>query len=147
MFEYESEILTLLRENEDSSLLEKVKQCKEVFVAYKEVKMMCSEQICKIFVIASTTLLLLGIFSMQVKVSPIGIGFLAFGGIGMIFSLTLFFVCKIDAENWLDLLSEKDIEELNQFIEKECIQIVEKDEIVYLSRKKRTVEKMNSIDF
>ena len=140
MFEYESEILTALRDSEDDSLLERVKSCRDLFDAYQNVKVMCNEQICRIFVIVSGILLLLGIFSIQMRISPIGLGFLTFGGIGMLCSIVLFFVYKVDVDNWLDFLMIDDVERLNKIIVKENIEIVDKEEIVYLKRKKRVVK-------
>ena len=140
MFEYEWEILAVLRENENPLLLEKVKRYKAMFMTYQEVKKICSGKVFKIFMLLSSTYLVLGFLAMQERISPIGVGGFLFGVIGMTFSITLCLIDDVKVDIWLDLLSERDIQALNQIIKKEHIQIIEKEEKVYLNRKKRKVE-------
>lgn len=140
MFEYEWEILAVLRENENPVLLEKVNRCKEVFATYQEVKKICNGKVCKILIVLSSVYLVLGFLAMQERISPIGLGSFVFGAFGMILSIMLCLIDEVKIDIWLDLLSDDDIKELNQILKKEHIQIIEKEEIVYLKRKKRVAK-------
>lgn len=138
MFEYEDEFLAVIHEN--GYLREKIEERRSLYQEYLKVKGIVTPELMKIFIAVTTLIIALLIFTCQIGLYPLSICLLGVSGFLVWFTWNVYNrIFNSDVESWLDMIKDKDVDEINEFLYASGLKITMRDEKVCFGEHKKII--------
>lgn len=145
MFQHEDAFLAAIQEN--GYLTEKIEERRNLYQEYLKIKGMVTPELMKIFVAVTTLIIALVIFTFQMKLYPLSICLLGVSGLLVWFTWNVYNrIFSSDVESWLDMIKDKDVGEINEFIYASGLKIIMRDEKVCFGEHKKIISLDNQED-
>lgn len=149
MFEYESEIITAIRESQEPALESIIKETKEVYNLCNEIKQLLAtagDIMLNVFIVITIALMAFFIFFIQQHIYPLAVIFFVFAAILVFLIVFLRLIISVDASNWIDYLRDDEALVINRFLKSQHIQIELKDQTILKCLKHRHKKEIVVID-
>ena len=149
MFDYESEIITAIRESHETILENIIKDTKEVYQLYYEIRQLLAQGgyiLMKVFIGITTLFIALCIFFIQQHIYPLGILFFILAIIVMGLVIIVRFILSVDASHWIDCLRDDEALVMNRYLKAKHIEIRLKNQTIYKYLRHRHQKEVLSLD-